>query len=84
MKSILLAAAAATALLACGPAFAQTAADAKAFIERAEAELASMNEYANRAQWVRANFITDDTQWIEAKVNGEQKELFTRLAKEAA
>jgi len=84
MKSKLMAAACAAVLMCAGAAAAQTPADAKAFIEKAEAELAAMNEYANRVQWVRANFITEDTQWVEAKVNGEQKELFTRLAKEAA
>ena len=97
MKLTLMAAAAAAVLACAAPAVAQPAAPgapqssgaprssgAKAFIEQAETELAAMNEYANRAQWVRANFITEDTQWIEAKVNGEQKELFTRLAKEAA
>ncbi|MBX3483908.1 M2 family metallopeptidase [Phenylobacterium sp.] len=86
MKSMLLAASAAALLWTAGPAAAQapTPADAKAFIERAETRLAAMNEYANRAQWIRANFITEDSQWIEAKVNGEQKELVTKLAKEAA
>src|SRR5690349_11212867 len=89
MKSMFLAASAAIALLACGPAAAApqarpTPADAKAFVERAETQLAAMSEYANRAQWVRANFITTDTEWLEAKVSGEQKELVTRLAKEAA
>jgi peptidyl-dipeptidase A len=84
---MMLAAAAVVALLAVGPAASQappSAADAKAFVERAETEAAAMNELANRAQWVRANFITPDTEWLEAKVNGEQKELFVRLAKEAA
>src|SRR4051794_26149410 len=72
MKSMFLAASAALALLASGPASAQPAtqpsgADAKAFVERAETELAAMSEYANRAQWVRANFITVDTEWLESK-----------------
>ncbi|PZQ61544.1 MAG: peptidyl-dipeptidase [Phenylobacterium zucineum] len=66
------------------PAAAPTAADAKAFVERAEAELDKANAFANRAQWVRANFITEDTQWLEAKANAEQNELVTRLATEAA
>jgi peptidyl-dipeptidase A len=83
-----LAASAAVLLFAAGPAATQapkpTAADAKAFVARAEAEAAAMNQVANRASWVRANFITPDTEWLEAKVNGEQKELFVRLAKEAA
>src|SRR4051794_5293482 len=84
MKSMFLAANAAIALLASAPASAQpvgkaSGADAKAFVERAETQLAAMSEYANRAQWVRANFITVDTEWLESKVSGEQKELVTRL-----
>src|SRR4030095_10663665 len=88
MKSLLLAASAAALLLAAGPAAAQgaqpTAADAKAFVDQAESQLASMNEYAAKASWVRANFITEDTQWLEAKATAEQSELGTKLAKQAA
>jgi peptidyl-dipeptidase A len=88
MKSKLMAASAAAVLLiAAGSAAAQgqpTAADAKAFVEQAEARLATINEYAARASWVRANFITEDTQWLEAKASAEQNELATRLAMEAA
>jgi len=88
MRSLLLAASAAAVLLVCGPAAAQgtppTAADAKAFVEQAETQLATMNEYAARSSWVRANFITDDTQWLEAKAGAEQNALATKLAKQAA
>jgi peptidyl-dipeptidase A len=90
MKIHLLAATAAAVLLAAaGPAGSQsspapTAAEAKAFVEGAESQLAAMSEYAAKAAWVRANFITDDTQWLEAKAGAEQNELATRLAKEAA
>jgi peptidyl-dipeptidase A len=81
-------AAAAAAVLLAGPAFAQgpqpTAAEAKAFVEQAETQLATMSEYAARSSWVRANFITEDTQWLEAKAGAEQNELGTRLAKQAA
>ena len=88
MKSLLLAASAAAVLLVGGPAAAQgaqpTAADAKVFVDQAESQLASMNEYAAKASWVRANFITEDTQWLEAKATAEQSELATKLAKQAA
>jgi peptidyl-dipeptidase A len=88
MKSLLLAASAAAVLLVCGPAAAQgaqpTAADAKAFVDQAETQLATMSEYAARAAWVRANFITSDTQWLEAKAGAEQNALATKLAKQAA
>ncbi|WP_293682028.1 M2 family metallopeptidase [uncultured Phenylobacterium sp.] len=89
MKSIFLAASAAIALLATGPAGAQapaqpSAADAKAFITRAEADIATARAFSARAAWVRANFITEDTQWLETKANAEAGTLLTRLAKEAA
>ena len=61
MKSQLLAATA-VALLAFGPASAQgskpTAAEAKAFVDKAEAELAAFSPYVNRSSWVRATNIT--------------------------
>src|ERR671912_364801 len=88
MKFKLLAASAAVILLAFGPATAKgtapTPADAKAFVERAEASLEKAAAFANRASWVRANFITEDTQWLEAKANAEQNALVTGLAMEAA
>jgi len=87
MKLQLLAACALAVLACAAPTAAQpkpTAADAKAFIESAESQLDRANAFANRAQWVRANFITEDTQWLEAKANAEQNELVTRLATEAA
>ncbi|MES2894788.1 MAG: M2 family metallopeptidase [Pseudomonadota bacterium] len=87
MKSQLLAATA-VALLAFAPAVAQdakpTPAEAKAFVEKAEAELAAFNQYVARSSWVRATYITEDTQWLEAKATGEQNELVTRYAKQAA
>jgi peptidyl-dipeptidase A len=87
MKSMLFAAAASAVVLASTPVLAQTAptaADAKTFIESAEAQLEKANAFAARAAWVRANFITEDTQWLEAKAGAEQNELATRLAMEAA
>ena len=84
MRLKLALAASAAALTVAAPALAQTAADAQAFIAKAEADLASVNEYAAKAAWVRANFITVDPQWLEAKASAEQNELATRLAKDAA
>jgi len=87
MKRRLLAATA-VALLCFSPAGAQAppkpdAATAKAFVDRAEAELSALNEYVNKAAWVRATYITEDTQWLEAKATAEQAALGTRLAKQA-
>ena len=89
MKSKLLAAAAAFAVLTGGAAQAQapaapTPAEAKAFVDHAEAELAALNVYVNKASWVKATDITPDTEWLEAKANAEQSALVTRLATEAA
>lgn len=87
MKSQLLAATA-VALLAFAPAAAQgpkpTPAEAKAFVDKAEAELAAFNQYVAKSAWVRATYITEDTQWLEAKANAEQNELIARYARQAA
>ncbi len=87
MKSQLLAATA-VALLVFAPAYAQgskpTAAEAKAFVDKAEAELAAFSPYVNRSSWVRATNITEDTQWLEAKATSEQNALATRYAMQAA
>lgn len=87
MKSQLLAATA-VALLVFAPASAQgskpTAAEAKAFVDKAEAELAALNQYVAKSAWVRATYITVDTQWLEAKATAEQNELTARYAREAA
>jgi len=89
MKSRFLIAASAVVLLsAAAPASAQapkpTAAEAKAFVDKAEAAIAANSEYVNKSSWVRATYITEDTQWLEAKAQAEQTELVARLAKEAA
>ena len=81
-------AAAAAAVLACGPAAAQgdkpTPAEAKAFADTAEADLAAFSEFANRTAWVRATYINDDTLWLDAKASAEQNVLATGYAKQAA
>jgi peptidyl-dipeptidase A len=87
MKSQLLAATA-VALFAVAPAAAQgpkpTPAEAKAFVDKAEADLAALNQYVAKSAWVRATYITEDTQWLEAKAVAEQNELTSRYAREAA
>ena len=98
LKTKLLAAAAALAIVAgfggvapvaqaqapAAPAPAATPAEAKAFIDKAEADLAALSVYVNKASWVRATYITEDTQWLEAKAGAEATELATRLAIDAA
>src|SRR5262245_5287351 len=57
---------------------------AETFIAKAETELMAMGEYASRASWVMNNFITEDTQWLQAKASAESNALQTRYARDAA
>ena len=43
-----------------------TVADAKAFMDRTEAELLKMTTMQQRAQWVQETYITDDTELLSA------------------
>src|SRR5262249_47503599 len=88
MKSLLLCGAAAAALLlsACNGQGGATAAgakpqeDAAAFLTRAEKELSDYSDYASRVAWVNANFITDDTDWLNARAGSEGTQLTVGLA----
>ena len=69
------------------PAMAEDApspAEARAFVEKAEADLARESEYLGHVEWVQNTYITDDTNWLVARANGEQTDLSVRYAKEAA
>ncbi len=79
-----LAAALAALALNVSAAVAAPAPDARAFTARAEGELAAAALYASKAAWVQATYITDDTDWLASKADGELTELRTRLAVEAA
>jgi len=57
--------------------------EAKEFLEAAEKEITELNEYGARVYWVNANFITEDTNWLAAKVGAEGAKLSTRLANKA-
>jgi len=59
-----------------------TGAEAEKFITDAENLLADLSTKANRAQWVQANFITDDTEAIASQANEEFFAVKTRLAGE--
>ena len=63
-----------------GPATVQ---QAREFLEEAEAQIVELNEYAARVYWVNANFITDDTNWLAAKVGAEGALLSTNLSNRA-
>ncbi len=83
IKSLALASA-----LALLPAAAQaaepTAADAKAFVADAEAQLSAYSDKAQRVFWVNATYITDDTDAMAADAGAEGTLLQVKLAKEAA
>jgi peptidyl-dipeptidase A len=64
-----------------GPA---TAAEADAFVARAERELSQYAVINNRAQWVNATYITEDTDALAAYFGTIGTEMQVRLATEAA
>jgi len=63
-----------------GPATLQ---EAKEFLEASATEIETLGEYAARVYWVKANFITEDTNWLESKVGEQTALLSTRLASQA-
>jgi peptidyl-dipeptidase A len=60
-----------------------TVEDARKFIESAEQELFELGNKAQRAAWVQANFITDDTEQIAADAGEIANTAATKFAKEA-
>ncbi|NNE58701.1 MAG: M2 family metallopeptidase [Hellea sp.] len=60
-----------------------TSQEAKEFLEAAQTDLAEIYDYAGKVAWVKANFVTEDTNYLEAKANEEFGLLSTRLANEA-
>ncbi|MBN8807350.1 MAG: M2 family metallopeptidase [Sphingomonas sp.] len=73
------------AALAGGPAAgAPSVADADAFVAKAEKELSDMSIQGNRAAWINATYITDDTDALAADVGARATELSVKLASEAA
>ena len=61
-----------------------TAADADAFVARAEKQLADLSLDVNRAAWINATYITPDTDALAAQAGAEYTELQVQLATEAA
>jgi peptidyl-dipeptidase A len=66
------------------PAPAPTAAQARAFVAKAEKELADFSLIAGRAAWVNATYITDDTDALNAHFGTIGTEMGVRDAKGAA
>jgi peptidyl-dipeptidase A len=61
-----------------------TAAEAKAFVDKAEADLKEISLYTSRVSWVRATYINEDTDWLSARADAQYAEMESRLAVEAA
>jgi len=75
---------AATAAPHVPPNAAPTAAEAQAFLARAEKELADFNVINSRAQWVNNTYINDDTDALAAYFGTISTEMQVRYASEAA
>ncbi|MGB7404300.1 MAG: M2 family metallopeptidase, partial [Pacificimonas sp.] len=90
MRSTISALALATALIAAPVAAdhhgdaAPTVADARSFVERAEARLADLSIYAGKAAWVNATYINIDTDFLAARAGAEYTTAAVELANEAA
>jgi peptidyl-dipeptidase A len=61
----------------------RTVADAKAFLEKAEAELLALAIDASRAEWIKSTYIIDDSEALAARMNEQFIQATVRLAKEA-
>src|SRR5688500_1338603 len=59
---------------------AATVADARQYMQEAEARLTALGLTANQAGWVAANFITDDTEALAANANREYAVAVQQLA----
>ncbi len=62
---------------------APTVQEAKQFLADAEAEIVKLALRAGKIHWINSNFITQDSNWLAAKVGEESGLLSTRLANEA-
>jgi len=62
---------------------APTVQDAEQFLQAAEAEIVKLSMSAAKIYWINSNFITQDSNWLAAKVGEEAGLLSTRLANEA-
>ncbi|CAM4171276.1 M2 family metallopeptidase [Pseudoalteromonas byunsanensis] len=58
--------------------------DAEIFLANAQATLEDLSIRGNRAQWIYANFVTEDTAALAASVGQESTDTVVQLASEAA
>ncbi|HEY2943063.1 MAG TPA: M2 family metallopeptidase [Vicinamibacteria bacterium] len=62
---------------------AATAAEARAFVDEAEARLLELSNDSNRADWVKSTYITDDTEMLAAQANQRSISATVSYAKSA-
>ena len=84
MRNLILRTTLSVAMMLSTAAFAQTAADATAFITQAEKELAAHSVLSSRANWIKSTYITEDTDALAAEFGARGTEMSVRLAKGAA
>ena len=70
------------ALGACGSK--PSAADAKKFVEAAEADLLKLSNEAGQAQWLQATYINQDSEAVAARANQRLLDAAVKYAKQAA
>jgi peptidyl-dipeptidase A len=70
------------ALGACGSK--PSAADARKFVEAAEADLLKLSSEAGQAQWLQATYINQDSEAVAARANQRLLDAAVKYAKEAA
>ncbi|HZN03467.1 MAG TPA: M2 family metallopeptidase, partial [Candidatus Polarisedimenticolia bacterium] len=73
----------ALALLSAAPAARPTVEEARRFVDQANERLLELNNRLQRAQWVAATYITDDTEKISSEYNEQSIAATTALALEA-
>jgi peptidyl-dipeptidase A len=73
-----------SANVAAKPKKSPTAAEAAKFVAAAEKKLAELGEFGARVGWVNQTYITEDTDWLSARVGTDLTELGVKLAKKAA
>ena len=84
MKSLVSSLSLAIAISVATPVFAQSVADADAFVAKAEKELGDFSIYNQQVSWINNTYITDDTDAVAARVGAQGTELSVRYATEAA
>ncbi|HVX67729.1 MAG TPA: M2 family metallopeptidase [Bryobacteraceae bacterium] len=60
-----------------------TVAEAKAFMDEVEKKLLDLSVFSGRAEWIKSNFITEDTEAVAAQVNERTISTAVQFAKQA-